>query len=63
MNSAIGLIGLGTMGAALAFNIAEKDFDIAVWNRTTQVARDFSGLQGFARMDDASQDQHGPWAS
>ena len=30
----IGLMGLGTMGAALALNIAEKGFDIAVWNRT-----------------------------
>ena len=32
----IGLIGLGTMGAALASNIAEKGFPIAVFNRTTQ---------------------------
>jgi 6-phosphogluconate dehydrogenase len=30
----IGLIGLGTMGAMLSFNIAEKGFEIAVWNRT-----------------------------
>ena len=37
----IGLIGLGTMGAALASNIAEKGFDIAVFNRTTQVTRDY----------------------
>lgn len=28
----IGLIGLGTMGASLALNIAEKGFRIAVWN-------------------------------
>lgn len=35
-NSEIGLIGLGTMGAALALNIAEKGFDIAVWNRTRE---------------------------
>lgn len=41
MNSEIGLIGLGTMGAALALNIAEKGFDIAVWNRTAQVTDDF----------------------
>ncbi|MEM9795101.1 MAG: NADP-dependent phosphogluconate dehydrogenase [Pseudomonadota bacterium] len=38
----IGLIGLGTMGAALAANIAEKGFPIAVYNRTTQVTRDFA---------------------
>lgn len=32
--SRVGLIGLGTMGAALALNIAEKGFAISVWNRT-----------------------------
>ena len=37
----IGLIGLGTMGAMLALNIAEKGFPIAVWNRTTATTRDF----------------------
>ncbi|MEM0899791.1 MAG: NADP-dependent phosphogluconate dehydrogenase [Pseudomonadota bacterium] len=31
----IGLIGLGTMGSALALNIADNGFDIAVHNRTT----------------------------
>ncbi|MCB5198048.1 NADP-dependent phosphogluconate dehydrogenase [Loktanella sp. TSTF-M6] len=40
--SEIGLLGLGTMGAALALNIADKGFDIAVFNRTTQVTRDFA---------------------
>jgi 6-phosphogluconate dehydrogenase len=42
----IGLIGLGTMGAALALNIAERGFPIAVWNRTTQVTRDFHASAG-----------------
>lgn len=37
----IGLIGLGTMGAALASNIADNGFEIAVWNRTTSVTHDF----------------------
>lgn len=37
----IGLIGLGTMGAALALNIAEKGHDIAVYNRTAAVTRSF----------------------
>ena len=37
----IGLIGLGTMGSALALNIAEKGFPIAVWNRTSGVAGRF----------------------
>ncbi len=39
--SQIGLIGLGTMGAALALNIAEKGFPIAVWNRTGSVTKAF----------------------
>ncbi len=42
----IGLIGLGTMGAALASNIAEKGFPIAVWNRTTEVTRSFHANSG-----------------
>lgn len=42
----IGLIGLGTMGAALALNIAEKGFPIAVWNRTTEVTRRFHAEAG-----------------
>jgi 6-phosphogluconate dehydrogenase len=42
----IGLIGLGTMGSALALNIAEKGFPIAVWNRTVQVTRDFHAKAG-----------------
>ncbi len=37
----IGLIGLGTMGAALSLNIAEKGFPIAVWNRTTETTHTF----------------------
>ncbi|MSU89492.1 NADP-dependent phosphogluconate dehydrogenase [Rhodobacteraceae bacterium 2CG4] len=37
----IGLVGLGTMGAALASNIADKGFDIAVYNRTTSVTEEF----------------------
>ena len=47
MSSAeIGLIGLGTMGAALALNIADKGFAIAVWNRTTAVTRQFHADAG-----------------
>ena len=37
----IGLVGLGTMGAALALNIAEKGFRVAVQNRTTSVIGEF----------------------
>jgi len=42
----IGLIGLGTMGAMLALNIAEKGFPIAVWNRTTRVTQAFHAEAG-----------------
>jgi len=36
-----GLVGLGTMGAALALNIADRGYAIAVWNRTGAVTRAF----------------------
>ncbi len=42
----VGLIGLGTMGAALALNIAEKGFPIAVWNRTASVTQAFRAGAG-----------------
>ncbi len=42
----IGLIGLGTMGSALALNIAEKGFDIAVFNRTGAVTQSFVAEAG-----------------
>ena len=41
-----GLIGLGTMGSALALNIAEKGFPIAVWARTVSVTADFHAGAG-----------------
>ena len=46
MDADIGLVGLGTMGAALALNIAEKGFPIAVYNRTTSVTRAFVAEAG-----------------
>ncbi|WP_343079926.1 NADP-dependent phosphogluconate dehydrogenase [Ostreiculturibacter nitratireducens] len=45
----IGLVGLGTMGAALAMNIAEKGFPVAVHNRTTSVTGDFLEASGKLR--------------
>ena len=42
----IGLVGLGTMGAALALNIAEKGHAIAVWNRTAATTRRFHAGAG-----------------
>ena len=46
IKSDIGLIGLGTMGAMLALNIAEKGFRISVFNRTTATTRTFSETAG-----------------
>ena len=46
MKSDIGLIGLGTMGAMLALNIAEKGFKVSVFNRTTKTTREFSETAG-----------------
>ncbi len=40
-NSQIGLIGLATMGANLARNIANKGFQICVYNRTTEKTEKF----------------------
>ena len=37
----VGLIGLGTMGAALALNIADNDYTIAVFNRTISITEQF----------------------
>jgi len=37
----IGLIGLGTMGSALALNMAEKGNTVAVWNRSGDRTRAF----------------------
>ncbi|MEM6387522.1 MAG: NADP-dependent phosphogluconate dehydrogenase [Pseudomonadota bacterium] len=37
----IGLVGLGTMGAMLALNMAEKGYRVAVFNRTKTVTTDF----------------------
>lgn len=46
MAARIGLVGLGTMGAALALNIAEKGFPVAVYNRTTSVIGAFLAAAG-----------------
>ncbi len=45
-NRDIGLVGLGTMGSALALNIAEKGFGIAVWNRRFSRAEEFASEAG-----------------
>ena len=42
----IGVTGLGTMGAALALNMADRGFDVAVHNRTDHVVDDFMSHAG-----------------
>ena len=46
----IGLIGLAVMGENLALNIADHGFNIAVYNRTTQVMRDFVARENNPRL-------------
>lgn len=51
MSNDLGIIGLGVMGANLALNIAEKGFQVAVFNRTTSKVDDFvkeNSKQAFA---------------
>jgi 6-phosphogluconate dehydrogenase len=47
--SSHGLIGLGTMGAALALNIVEKGFPLVVYNRTPSVTNAFLSDAGDLR--------------
>lgn len=42
----IGLTGLGTMGAALALNMADNGFDVAVHNRSNDKVDDFMAKAG-----------------
>jgi len=42
----LGVLGLGTMGAMLALNFAEKGSDVALFNRTTKKARDLVSQSG-----------------
>ena len=56
----IGLIGLAVMGQNLALNIADHGFNVAVYNRTTEVMEKFvaghgntpGGLVGAETLDD-----------
>lgn len=41
MASHIGIMGLGTMGSALARNIASRGYRVSVWNRTHEKVTDF----------------------
>lgn len=52
----IGLIGLAVMGANLARNIASKDFDIIVYNRTKEKTAEFIKQYGNAHLSGEMQD-------
>jgi 6-phosphogluconate dehydrogenase len=54
----IGLIGLGTMGAALALNIADNGFGVAVYNRNSDVTGAF--VQGAGDLADKVTATHSP---
>ncbi len=41
MSSNIGVMGLGTMGSALARNIASRGFKVSVWNRSPEKVTEF----------------------
>ncbi len=40
----VGVVGLGTMGGAMAANLARAGFPLTVWNRTTGRSHDLEGL-------------------
>lgn len=42
----IGIVGLGIMGRGMATNFLKNDYQVYVWNRTTQVAEDFAQQGG-----------------
>jgi len=46
MPSKIGLIGLGTMGSALAQNLAAHGFKVSIWNRTREKMQEFIAAHG-----------------
>ena len=42
----VGFVGLGTMGAAMAANLARAGFSLTVWNRTPGRAEALKALSG-----------------
>ncbi len=58
MSSQLGLMGLGTMGSALARNLASRGFHVSVWNRSPEKTEDFirhfgeSGFTGSPSLEE-----------
>jgi 3-hydroxyisobutyrate dehydrogenase-like beta-hydroxyacid dehydrogenase len=46
MAERVGFIGLGIMGTRMAANLAGAGFDLVVWNRTAEKAREWAGEHG-----------------
>jgi 3-hydroxyisobutyrate dehydrogenase-like beta-hydroxyacid dehydrogenase len=42
----VGFIGLGMMGSLMAASLRRRDFEVTVWNRTTQTAHDWAAQHG-----------------
>ncbi len=40
----VGVVGLGTMGGAMAANLARAGFDLVAWNRTAGRSRELEEL-------------------
>jgi len=61
MTCDVGIVGLAVMGSNLALNIADKGFEVAVFNRTWSKTQDFlaknsgyKNLKGFETMEEFS---------
>ncbi len=48
MAERVGFIGLGIMGSRMAANLARAGFDLVVWNRTAETAREWAASHGAA---------------
>ena len=46
MAARVGFIGLGIMGTRMAANLRRTGFELVVWNRTSQTARDWAAEHG-----------------
>lgn len=51
----IAFLGLGRMGAPMAINLIRAGYDVTVWNRTTQRARDFAAANDCTAVDEARE--------
>ena len=55
MADRVGFIGLGIMGTRMAANLRRAGFELVVWNRTAQTARDWAAEHGAEVADSPAQ--------